>query len=226
MVRRYRKTGQSVPRQRKSLWALFKKKGGRVYAAITQDGEVTFHEDWLTEKEARQQTKGSEDGADEPITQNAQGYFARRRSLADIFQSLLTMEDETVLRVLSFVMAETLEAHTDMVDTLGGLIGTDMRNWWTPDGTFFDFLRDKAAINGMVREIAGGHAADAHTVSTAKVQRQIVNDCLSDQRRPEVKNWFPVIWRFQPAAVPSGIDPEQKTRRHSGRSGGVFRALS
>lgn len=234
-----------------------KKKGGRVYVAITQDGEVTFHEGWLTEKEARRQAKVSEDGAvepkqarpeltkamhnylglhrhaavrtellahsgialrlavahmiagsnlwrveadkqkaqseaiteslagtqaqagfaeerarirqllgiedeaDEPITQNAQGYFVRGRSL-------LKMEDETVLRVLSYIMAETLEAHTDMVDTLGSLIGTDMRNWWKPDAVFFDLMRDKAAINAMVREIAGDHAADAHTAATGQ----------------------------------------------------------
>lgn len=269
-----------------------KKKGGRVYVAITQDGEVTFHEGWLTEKEARQQAKVAEDGtvepkqarpeltkamhnylglhrhaavrtellahsgialrlavahmiagsglwrveadkqkaqseaiaeslagtqaqagfaeergrmrqllgiedeADEPVTQNAQGYFVRGRSLPDIFHSLLKMEDETVLRILSFIMAETLEAHTDMVDTLGSLIGTDMRNWWTPDDTFFDLLRDKAAINAMVREIAGDQAADAHTAATAKVQKQIINDCLSGQRQPEVKDWLPRYMAF------------------------------
>lgn len=39
-----------------------KKKGGRVYVAITQDGEVTFHEGWLTEKEAHRKAKEKASG--------------------------------------------------------------------------------------------------------------------------------------------------------------------
>ena len=271
-----------------------KKKDGKVFIAITHDGEVTFHEGWLTEKEARQQAKASakeeadapkqarpeltkamrnylglhrhaavrtellahsgialrlalahmvagsglwrveadnqkadseaiadtlaaaqaqagfaeergrmrrllgiKDKADEPITHNAQGHFVKGRSLYDTFQCLLQLEDEAVLRTLAFVMAETLEAHTDMIDTLGALLGTDMRNWWKPDETFFDLLRDKAAVNDMVREIAGDMTADAHVAATAKVQKKIVTDCLSGENgRAKVDGWLPRYMAF------------------------------
>ena len=91
----------------------------------------------------------------------------------------MLMEDNTVLRILAYVMAETLEAHGGIVDTLGALLSTDMRNWWAPDETFFDLLRDKAAINAMVRELAGDMAADANVSATAKVQKKILLDCLN-----------------------------------------------
>jgi ParB family chromosome partitioning protein len=82
------------------------------------------------------------------------------------------------------------------LDTLGVLLGTDMRNWWTPDERFFDLLRDKQAINAMVREVAGDMAADGNVSATAKVQKKIVMDCLSGTREAQVKNWLPRYMAF------------------------------
>ena len=266
-----------------------KKKGGKVFVAITRDGEVTFHEGFLSEKEARHAKTGAaaepvkiarpeitkamqnylglhrhaavrtellacpgmalrlaaahmiagsdlwtvsadpqradndaiseslalaqaqtgfaeerkrirallgiEDEDDGPVAARSRGY-RDGLSLADTFASLMRMDDPDVLRILAYVMAETLSAHTGMVETLGALLGTDMHRWWTPDETFFGLMRDKEAINAMVREIAGEGTADAYLTSTAKVQKKIVSDCLAGIREAQAKDWLPRYMAF------------------------------
>jgi ParB family chromosome partitioning protein len=284
-----------------------KKRGGKVFVSVTRDGEVAFHEGWLTEKEARRREKekakaigakqgGAGDGegdGDEAsaierpeLTSTMRSYlglhrhaavrtellarpelalrltvahmiadsglwsvkaekqradneavaaslaastanagfaeegariravlgidaededpivcqsFGGGRSLARIFQRLLELDDASVMRGLTYVMAETLEAHTGIVETLGGLLSTDMRNWWTPEAAFFELLRDKAAITEIVREVAGDVTADAHVASTAKVQKKIVMDCLSGEGREKVEGWLPRYMAFPSA---------------------------
>jgi len=269
-----------------------KKKGGKVFVAITADGEVTFHEGWLTEKEARRKVKagaaqtepakperpeltkvmgnylglhkhaavrtellahpgialrlavahmiagsdlwkveadaqkadtnairdslaatqaqsgfaeergrirallGIGDEDDGPVVRHGNGFSIEGRCPAETFRSLMQMEDATVLRILAYVMAETLEAQSAAVETLGALLGTDMRHWWKPDQVFFDLMRDKEAINAMVREIASDVTADAHVASTAKVQKKIVADCLNSTREAQVKDWLPRYMAF------------------------------
>jgi ParB family chromosome partitioning protein len=130
-----------------------------------------------------------EDG--ETIVPRQRGWQTHR-DLGDFFERLVPMEDATVLRILAFVMAETLEAQSGTIEALGTMLGTNMRNWWTPDETFFDLMRDKEAINAMVREVAGDVTADAHIAATAKVQKKIVVDCLSGENgRTKVENWLP-----------------------------------
>lgn len=139
------------------------------------------------------------DAADErPISCRSRA-FHEGRSLAGVFAALLGLDDPSVMRVLTYVMAETLEAHTAVVETLGKMFPTDMRNWWTPDMAFFDLLRDKPAINGIVREVAGDITANAHVSSTAKVQKKIVADCLSGEGRAKVENWLPRYMAFPSA---------------------------
>jgi ParB family transcriptional regulator, chromosome partitioning protein len=113
-----------------------------------------------------------------------------------IFQRLLELDDEAVCRILTFVMAETLEAHRDIVDALGVQFGSDMRRWWSPDQAFFDLLRDKPSINAMVRELAGDMTADAHAKSTAKVQKKIMADCLDGTRTSKATDWMPRYMEF------------------------------
>ena len=101
-----------------------------------------------------------------------------------------------MLRILAFVMAETLAAHSPVVDTLGQLLGTNMHGWWTPDEPFFNLLRDKEAINAMLREVAGEVTANAHVASTAKVQKKIIADCLTGDGRTKVEGWLPRYMGF------------------------------
>jgi ParB family chromosome partitioning protein len=132
---------------------------------------------------------------DGPVVCNTHG-FRSGRSLASIFQRLLDLDDADVVRVLTFVMAETLEAHSAMVETLGTMFAIDMRCWWTPDAAFFDLMRDKEALTAMVREVAGDVTADAHVASTAKMQKKIVADCLKGEGRPKVEGWMPRYMAF------------------------------
>ena len=286
-----------------------KKKGGKVFVAITHDGEVAFHEGWLSEKEARKKEKtqnrnasaanddapevpvgrpeitkamrnylglhrhaavrtellvhpgvalrlavahmiagsslwrvqadpqradgnairgslaasiaeagfaeerrhirsllGIEDEADTPIVPRQHDY-GLNRDLAELFARLTVMDDKDVMRVLTFVMAETLEAHGDIVETLGAQFGTDMRLWWQPDEAFFHLLRDKEAINAIVREVGGDNTADAHVSSTAKVQKKIVADCLKGEGRTKVEGWLPRYMQFPQAGYTPRFAP-------------------
>jgi ParB family transcriptional regulator, chromosome partitioning protein len=273
-----------------------KKAGGKVFVEITHDGEVAFHEGWLSMKEAQRKAKGEvgegAGGEAKPsrpeLTKAMQNYlglhkhagvrtellaapstavrlavahmiagsslwsirpdarrpeskaigesvalaqankgFAEERSriaallgihfaeddeqptvsgggswrserptLGEAFASLMQMEDATVLRVLTYLMAESLEAHTGTIEALGIVLGTDMRTWWQPDQVFYDLMRDKEALNAMVREVASDMTADAHVASTANVQKKIIADCLSGEREAQVANWLPRYMAF------------------------------
>lgn len=270
-----------------------KKKSGKVFIAIAQDGEVAFHEGWLSEKEARRKASvqtddanapaikserpeltkamqnylglqkhaavrtellahsgialrlavahmiagsrrwhveaddqraentairesikaskaeigfaeergrirtllGIDDEGDHPIVPRPQDY-GLRRDLGDTFAKLCAMDDASVLRIMTFVMAETLEAQTSLIETLGMTLSTDMGCWWSPDQPFFDLLRDKEAINAIVREVASDRTADAHIASTAKVQKKIIADCITGEGREKAEGWLPRYMAF------------------------------
>jgi ParB family chromosome partitioning protein len=123
-------------------------------------------------------------------------HWCSDRDLADIFVRLLAMDDEVVLRTLTFVMAETLQVGSGMIEALGTLLEVDMRKHWTPDETFWSLLRDKPAINAMVTELAGADVADANRAATAKVQKSILNDCLTGARAPKAESWQPRYMDF------------------------------
>ncbi|MEM9146197.1 MAG: hypothetical protein AAGC57_08355 [Pseudomonadota bacterium] len=108
----------------------------------------------------------------------------------------MTLDDETVLRILAFVTAETLACGSAMVEALGVRLGTDMAKHWSPDETFLDLLRDKEAINAMLREVAGKRVADANATATAKVQKGIVRDCLDGTRKGGKSDWQPRYMAF------------------------------
>ena len=57
-------------------------------------------------------------------------------------------------------------------------------------------MRDKEAINAMVKEVAGKNAADGNVTETAKVQKQIIRDCLDGKRKGAKKDWQPRYMAF------------------------------
>jgi len=118
------------------------------------------------------------------------------RSLAAIFAQLLTLSDSDVTRILTFVMAESLQSGTGIIEQLGQLLAVDMHQHWQPDEPFFDLLRDKQAINAMVKELAGKQAADGNVTATAKAQKTILHDCLNGTRKVKVKDWQPRYMQF------------------------------
>jgi len=124
--------------------------------------------------------------------------------LVHLFAALLKLSDEQVMRVLAFIMAETLEAGTATVETLGAHLNVDMREYWQPDAAFFDLLRDKAAINAMLADIAGASIAKANVATTARVQKKIIADFVTGEGRPKAEGWLPGYMEFPFRAYTEG----------------------
>lgn len=113
------------------------------------------------------------------------------RDVHAIFAKLTDLEDIDVIRVLTFVVAEALPCGSAIVEGLGQKLGVEMGTHWNADQTFFDLLRDKQAINAMLKDIGGKQTADAHITSTAKVQKKIIQDYLDGTRKGGKTNWHP-----------------------------------
>lgn len=118
------------------------------------------------------------------------------RDVDAIFARLTTLDDATVTRILTFVVAETLPSGSAMVETLGVTLNVDTSKDWAPDQTFFDLFRDKQAINAMLADVGGKTTADAHVASTAKVQKKIMQDYLDGTRTGGKADWHPRYMAF------------------------------
>ncbi|WP_245430145.1 MULTISPECIES: hypothetical protein [Mesorhizobium] len=108
---------------------------------------------------------------------------------ASIFARLLALRDDHVVRVLSIVMDETLEAGSAVIEALGKHLNVDIGACWQPDDPFFDLLRDKEIANSMLAEVGGKHVADGNVAEKVKTQKKIIRDFLSgdnaaDKSRP------------------------------------------
>jgi ParB family chromosome partitioning protein len=79
-----------------------KKKGGRVYIFVRGNGEVTFHEGYVSRKEARRIERGDSDTAAKPtrpeVTSTMQTYIDLHRHAA--VRAALTGHSQVVLRLL------------------------------------------------------------------------------------------------------------------------------
>lgn len=106
------------------------------------------------------------------------------------------MDDQTVTRIITFAVAESLPCGNAMVDGLGKLMQVEMADHCSPDQTFFDLLRDKQAINAMVKEVAGKAAADANITETAKSQKAVIQGCITGARKPHKPDWQPRYMAF------------------------------
>ncbi len=116
---------------------------------------------------------------------------------ASLFAHLITLSDEAVLKILAFVMAESLAADTPIVEALGNKLKVDMRDYWQADDTFFAILREKPTVNAILKEVGGKTVADGNISATAKVQKDIIQDFLEGrQGRTQVKGWVPKFMAF------------------------------
>jgi ParB family chromosome partitioning protein len=88
-----------------------------------------------------------------------------------VFQRLLKLKDMDVARIAAFVMAETLAAGSDVTDAFGVFAKVQPRAHWTPDRTFFDLMRDRASVNGMLADLSGKKAADKLVSAKLKDQK-------------------------------------------------------
>lgn len=119
-----------------------------------------------------------------------------RRDLTELLVKLLAFDDDTVTRIFTYLVAETLPCGSGLVEALGQIMETDMSNHWTPDETFFDLLRDKQAINAIVKQVGGKVVADAHITSTAKTQKSVIRQHLDGSRKPHKPDWQPRYMSF------------------------------
>lgn len=88
-----------------------------------------------------------------------------------VFQRLLKLKDGDVARIGAFVMAESLAAGSTVVDGFGTHAKVNTREHWTPDQTFFDLMRDRNAVNGMLSELSGKKVADRLVSAKLKDQK-------------------------------------------------------
>lgn len=119
------------------------------------------------------------------------GQWEPRPDIMIVYATLSDMDDATVQRILTFLMAESLAAGSNVVETLAATFDTDMSASWAIDDTFFDLIRDKDAINSMVAEIAGENVAAQHVTSTAKAQKAVIKACLNGDRIAKTTDWTP-----------------------------------
>ncbi|SJM32015.1 chromosome partitioning protein ParB [Mesorhizobium delmotii] len=112
------------------------------------------------------------------------------------FARLLALCDDHVMRVLSIVMAETLEAGSAVIEALGNHLNVDIGACWQPYDAFFDLLRDKEIANSMLA-VGGKHVADGNVAEKVKTQKKIIRDFLSgDNGRRQVETWLPRWMKF------------------------------
>jgi len=120
--------------------------------------------------------------------------------LTTLFARLLELDDDSVLRVMTFAMAESLNAGSRIVEAITYAVPVDMAEMWKPDEAFFEILRDKAVINAMVKDIAGKRTADGALTETGKKQKDIIRNRMSghgvDKAKPD---WRPK-WMQVPAS--------------------------
>lgn len=115
---------------------------------------------------------------------------------AHLFARLLALSDAMVLRVIALVMAETLAAGSVLVEAAGMAIKPDVGRWWKLDDTFLDLLKDRAAINALLSEVAGKAVADANVSEPGKVQKKIIHDCLTGEGRAQIEGFVPRYMAF------------------------------
>jgi len=119
--------------------------------------------------------------------------------LTPVFARLLELDDETVMRIMAFAMAESLQADEPVVEALTYAVPVDLAAMWEPDEAFFTILRDKKVITAMVKDIAGKSTADAHLTDTGKAQKQIIRNRIAGHGAEANPDWRP-RWMQIPAA--------------------------
>ena len=116
--------------------------------------------------------------------------------VVSLFAALIKLSDKQVMQVLTFIMAETIQSGTSVVEALGYHLKVDMADYWQPDDAFFSLLRDKSSINAMLRHIGGKQVANGNVTATAKTQKNIIQDFLKGETREKVEDWLPHYMQF------------------------------
>ncbi len=125
----------------------------------------------------------------------------REGGAAGVFAKLLSLPDADVLAVAAVVIGETVAAGSAEVETAGTFLKVDVGAVWTPDEAFFDLMRDREAVNAMLKEVGGKKVADGNLTEKVKTQKAILRDFLDGANdRPKVGRWTPK-WLTFPAGA-------------------------
>ena len=118
---------------------------------------------------------------------------------AALFAKLLSLPDSDILALAAVVMGETLAAGSAEVEAAGLHLKVETGDFWSPDEAFFDLIRDREAINGILREVGGKKVADGNVSEKVKTQKSILRDFLDGTGdRPKAPKWTPK-WLTFPA---------------------------
>ena len=115
---------------------------------------------------------------------------------ADIFARLSELSDADVMGLVGIVMAVTLAAGTNLIDTLGATLKVDIGQHWTPDDTFFALVKDREAVSAMLSEVIGASAAKSYLTETGTKKKAVIRKALAGEGRTKVKGWTPRILTF------------------------------
>jgi ParB family chromosome partitioning protein len=110
---------------------------------------------------------------------------------ARVFARLLKLKDVDVTRIGAFIMAETLASGSAVTDAFGIHAKVEARAHWTPDQTFFDLMRDRGAVNGMLAGLSGKKAADKLVSAKLKEQKAALATAAAAST-----DWCPGWMRF------------------------------
>jgi ParB family chromosome partitioning protein len=144
-------------------------------------------------------------GAVFTLRQNGDAY-----RLCEVFAALLKMSEAEVLRVLTFVMAETLEAGGAAVEAVLHVTGCESDKQIPLDDVFWELLRDKRPINAMVAEIADEATAKAALTDTAKNQKQIIRNRIDGKGCEATPDWRPGWMMTPPTSYVTGAASPSK----------------
>lgn len=137
----------------------------------------------------------------DPETPTVTGGYDGEHGLAGLLVRLIELPDPAVLDILAIVMAETLEAGSQVIELLGPLVGTDMAKVWQADDVLLDLIKDREVLGHVLADVAGAQVATANEAETGKVKRRIIRDCLTGENgRVKVEGWVPKWMAFPPAA--------------------------
>ncbi|PIB92731.1 ParB N-terminal domain-containing protein [Caulobacter sp. FWC2] len=125
----------------------------------------------------------------------------REGGAAGVFAKLLSLPDADVLAVAAVVIGETVAAGSAEVETAGTFLKVDVGAVWTPDEAFFELMRDREAVNAMLKEVGGKKVADGNLTEKVKTQKAILRDFLDGTNdRPKAARWTPK-WLTFPAGA-------------------------
>ena len=137
----------------------------------------------------------------DPETPTVTGGTGHDEDLVALFARLRDLPDAVVMEIVALVMGETLALGSAAVDAVATEIGVDMAHYWSADAAFFDLVRDREVLTGLVAEVAGATIAEANTREKAKTLKTIVRDHLDGTNgRTKVEGWVPRWMAFPPSA--------------------------